>query len=316
MRWIALESNSISQFGEIIVRATMEVGSAVLKRLQPREVCIQRGQTMLLQSGLVRMQIEPEGGWVTVHARNIGGPTLLATAPEDMQADNGPSIFDAVPQAAPDPILTLATWFKEDKCPEKVNLGIGAYRTEEGKPWPLPSVLKAQMMVAQDPNEDKEYVPIDGKAEHKKFVQQLIFSDDEIETGRLATTQAMSGTGSLSIIGQFLSSFMNCKTIHLPDPTWGNHHAIFKRAKLEVKKYTYYKPETRGFDFEGMLASLCRIPAGDAVLLHSVAQNPTGVDPTPEQWEEIVSVIAQLGVIPVLDNAYQGYASGSLEQDG
>merc|ERR1719498_1040052 len=211
------------------------------------------------------------------------------------QVGKEPSIFDSVPKAAPDPILTLATWFKEDTFPQKVNLGVGAYRTEEGKPWPLPSVLEAQMMVAKDPTEDKEYVPIDGKPEHKKFVQQLIFSDAEIASGNLATCQAMSGTGSLSIIGQFLSSFMNCKTIHLPDPTWGNHHAIFKRAGLEVKKYTYYQPETRGFDFEGMLAALCKIPAGDAVLLHAVAQNPTGVDPTPEQWQEIVNVVGQLG---------------------
>jgi len=232
------------------------------------------------------------------------------------QANREPSMFDGVPQAPPDAILGLAARFKEDKFPQKVNLGIGAYRTEEGKPWPLPSVLTAQMMVAEDPTEDKEYVPIDGKPEHKKPVQQLIFSDAEIASGNLATAQAMSGTGSLSLIGQFLSSYMNCTTIHLPDPTWGNHNAIFKRAGVEAKKYTYYQKETRGFDFDGMMDALSRIPAGDAVLLHSVAQNPTGVDPSQEQWVQIVNLIGQLGVIPVLDNAYQGYASGSLEQDG
>jgi len=246
-----------------------------------------------------------------------GGAEYVYTGGDaTMLVVDDPSIFGAVPQAAPDAILSLATLFKEDKFPQKVNLGIGAYRDENGKPWPLPSVLQAQMIVAQDPTEDKEYVPIDGKPEHKRPVQQLIFSDAEIDSGNLATVQALSGTGSLSIIGQFLCNFMGCKTIHLPDPTWGNHNAIFKRAGLESKKYTYYKPETRGFDFEGMLASLQQIPAGDAVLLHSVAQNPTGVDPTPEQWNDIVATIRELGVIPVLDNAYQGYASGSLEQDG
>jgi len=120
----------------------------------------------------------------------------------------------------------------------------------------------------------------------------------------------------LSVVGQFLSGVMGCNTIWLPDPTWGNHNAIFKRAGLETQKYTYYQPETRGFDFEGMLQALQQIPAGDAILLHSVAQNPTGVDPTPEQWQEIVRYVAELQLIPVLDNAYQGYASGSLEQDG
>jgi len=257
-------------------------------------------------------------GDVPVYAGLTGGGAEYVYTGGDstMLVVDDPSIFDGVPQAPPDAILSLASLFKEDKFPQKVNLGIGAYRDENGKPWPLPSVMQAQMIVAEDPAEDKEYVPIDGKPDHKKPVQQLIFSDAEIASGNLATAQALSGTGSLSIIGQFLSSIMGCKTIHLPDPTWGNHNAIFKRAGLESKKYTYYKPETRGFDFEGMLASLQQIPAGDAVLLHSVAQNPTGVDPTPDQWNEIVHTITQLGVIPVLDNAYQGYASGSLEQDG
>merc|ERR1719326_2687174 len=107
------------------------------------------------------------------------------------------SIFKDVPVAPPDAILTLAQWFKEDKDPNKCNLGVGAYRTEEGKPWPLPSVLAAQLAVVQDPTEDKEYVPIDGKPEHKKPVQSLIFSDAEVATGNLATAQCLSGTGGL-----------------------------------------------------------------------------------------------------------------------
>merc|ERR1719409_1182514 len=110
------------------------------------------------------------------------------------------SLFADTPTAPADSILKLAGMFKEDKFPKKVNLGIGAYRTEEGKPWPLPSVLQAQMTVCQDATEDKEYVPIDGKPEHKKFVQELIFSSDEVATGKIATTQAISGTGSLAMI--------------------------------------------------------------------------------------------------------------------
>jgi len=226
------------------------------------------------------------------------------------------SLFAAVPVAAPDAILTLAQWYKDDKDPNKVNLGIGAYRTEQGKPWPLPSVLAAQLAVCQDPTEDKEYVPIDGKPEHKKPVQELIFTDATIAGGTIATTQAISGTGSLAMIGQFLSSFMNCKVIHVSDPTWGNHMAIFARAGLETKKYTYYKAATRGFDFEGMIASINTMSPGEAILLHAVAHNPTGVDPTPEQWTAIVKAVKERGLIPLLDNAYQGYASGDLMKDG
>jgi aspartate aminotransferase len=227
-----------------------------------------------------------------------------------------PSIFANVQTAPADPILSLATRFKEDKFEKKVNLGIGAYRTEDGKPWPLPSVLTAQLAVCQDEKEDKEYVPIDGKPEHKKPVQQLIFSDAEIETGNIATAQALSGTGSLSLIGSFLTELKGSKVIHLPSPTWGNHNAIFKRSGFEVKSYTYYKPETRGFDYDGMIASMNEMAAGDVILLHACAQNPTGVDPSDEQWQTIVDLCKSRGLIVVLDNAYQGYASGDLAKDG
>jgi len=225
------------------------------------------------------------------------------------------SIFADVPVAPPDAILSLAARFKEDPYPKKVNLGIGAYRTEEGKPWPLPSVLAAEKAIVEDTTRDKEYVPIDGKLEHKKYVQELIFSQAEIKKGSIATAQSLSGTGSLQIIGQFLSNFLGIKTIHLPDPTWGNHPNIFKRAGLASKKYTYYHPETRGFDLKGMIASLEKAEEGDAILLHSCAQNPTGVDPTPDQWNDILNTIRSRKLVPVIDNAYQGYASGDLEKD-
>jgi len=226
------------------------------------------------------------------------------------------SLFQNVPVAPPDAILSLATNYKEDKDPRKVNLGIGAYRTEEGKPWPLPSVLAAQLAVCQDPTEDKEYVPIDGKPEHKKPVQGLIFSEAEIEKGCIATTQCLSGTGGLQILGQFLTNFMNCKLIHMPTPTWGNHNAIFKRAGLEPKMHKYYKPDTRGFDFEGMLEDMKSMNAGEAILLHACAQNPTGVDPTPDQWTAIINLCKERALVPIIDNAYQGYASGDLAKDG
>jgi aspartate/tyrosine/aromatic aminotransferase len=120
----------------------------------------------------------------------------------------------------------------------------------------------------------------------------------------------------LQIVGQFLKEFLKIKTIYVPNPTWGNHHAIFKRAGLDVKLYAYYKTSTRGLDFEGMVADLEKLEAGTAVLLHACAHNPTGVDPTKEQWEKIVKVVAAKKLVPILDNAYQGYASGDLNTDG
>lgn len=226
------------------------------------------------------------------------------------------SIFDKVKMAPPDPIVGLTVAFKEDKDSRKVSLGVGAYRSDEGKPWVLPSVRKAEDMVVKDPKIDKEYAPIDGLPEYKKPVQDLIFSPDTVASGRIATAQGLSGTGSLQIVGQFLKEFLGITEVYVPSPTWGNHTAIFKRAGLGVKTYTYYKAETKGLNFEGMLGDLQKIPEGLAVLLHSCAHNPTGVDPTPQQWEKIVEVCKSRKLVPIIDNAYQGYASGDLARDG
>jgi len=227
------------------------------------------------------------------------------------------SIFADCPTAPADAILKLAGMFKEDTFAKKVNLGIGAYRTAEGKTWILPSVAAAEQKVINDPAGDKEYVPIDGKPEHKRPVQELIFSKNEIESGRLVTVQALSGTGSLQVIGQFMANFLNVTKLYIPDPTWGNHPAIFKRSGIKnIEKYPYWHAGTRGLDFDGMIGMLEKAQAGEAVLLHSVAHNPTGVDPTEAQWNKIVEVCKTRKLIPLLDNAYQGYASGNLEKDG
>jgi aspartate aminotransferase len=181
----------------------------------------------------------------------------------------------------------------------------------------LPSVAAAEKAVTTDPNADKEYVPIDGKPEYKRAIQEMIFTKEEIDSGKIVTVQALSGTGSLQVIGQFLVNFLNTTKIYIPDPTWGNHPAIFKRSGIKtVEKYPYWHAPTRGLDLDGMMASLKGASPGDAVLLHSVAHNPTGVDPTEAQWNEIVTVCKEKQLIPLLDNAYQGYASGDLHKDG
>jgi len=230
-------------------------------------------------------------------------------------ASGGASIFAKVEQAPPDPILNLATRFKNDTFEKKVNLGIGAYRTAEGKTWILPSVAKAEKMAIEDPSAEKEYQPIDGKPEFKRPVQQLIFPDAVIDSGCIATVQALSGTGSLQMIAQFMH-YMGARKVHGPDPTWGNHPKIFRRAGLEYETYPYWDQERRGLAFEKMKEAIGKMQPGDVILLHAVAHNPTGVDPTNEQWQEIVEACKKGKLIPLLDNAYQGYASGNLAKDG
>jgi aspartate aminotransferase len=227
------------------------------------------------------------------------------------------SMFAEVPTAPADSILKLVSMFKEDSSPKKVNLGVGAYRTEDGKPWILPSVKSAEEAACNEPGVNKEYEPIDGKPEYKRAVQELIFSPEDIDSGKVVTVQALSGTGSLQVIGQFMKDFCNVSKIYIPDPTWGNHPAIFKRAGImDVQTYPYWHAPTRGLDFDGMMAMLKKAKPGEAVLLHAVAHNPTGVDPTEAQWNEIVAVCKANKLVPLIDNAYQGYASGSLAKDG
>lgn len=228
---------------------------------------------------------------------------------------SGKTIFSQVDLAPPDPILNLATRYKSDKFEKKVNLGIGAYRTAEGKTWILPSVAAAEKILREDSTADKEYQPIDGKPEYKRPVQQLIFPDSVIDSGCVATVQALSGTGSLQMIAQFME-FMGVQKVYGPDPTWGNHPKIFRRAGLEYETYPYWDQEKRGLAFDKMMEAIGKMKEGEVILLHSVAHNPTGVDPTPDQWKKIVAACKSGKLIPLLDNAYQGYASGDLARDG
>jgi len=125
----------------------------------------------------------------------------------------------------------------------------------------------------------------------------------------------LSGTGSLRVLGEFLRKFRNAP-IYLSKPTWANHNQIFANSGLEVRDYAYYNPKTRGLDLEGMLRDLSNAQPGSIILLHTCAHNPTGVDPTPEEWKQIAEVMKQNDLFPYFDTAYQGFASGSLEKDG
>jgi len=256
----------------------------------------------------------PVANWRTAFSKTEG--EAFAPQPRTIaRIGNEKTIFSEVPTAPPDPILGLTQKFKDDTFAKKVNLGVGAYRTAEGKPWILDSVREAEKIVIADPKGDKEYQPIDGQPGYKRAVQELCFTNEVIDQGCVASTQALSGTGSLQIIGQFLK-FLGCTKIWGPEPTWGNHPKIFGRAGLGWGTYPYWHQESRGLDFAGMLAAIHQMNAHDVILLHAVAHNPTGVDPTPDQWQGIIDAVKEKKLIPLLDNAYQGYASGSVQKDG
>ncbi|PKI67621.1 aspartate aminotransferase, cytoplasmic-like [Punica granatum] len=234
-----------------------------------------------------------------------------------MESQGSCSVFDHVVRAPEDPILGVTVAYNKDQSPIKLNLGVGAYRTEEGKPLVLNVVRQAEQTLVNDKSRVKEYLPIVGLAEFNKQSAKLIFGSDSpaIQENRVTTVQCLSGTGSLRVGGEFLAWHYLERTIYIPVPTWGNHPKVFTLAGLSVKTYRYYDPATRGLDFQGMLEDLNSAPAGAIVLLHACAHNPTGVDPTLEQWEQIRQLIRLKGLLPFFDSAYQGFASGSLDSD-
>lgn len=215
----------------------------------------------------------------------------------------------------PDAILGMTEAFLADDFPQKVNVGVGAYRDDGGKPYVLPCVREAEQIIL-DSQLDHEYA---GMAGEKKFVDlalQFAYGENSIPLNehRVAGVQALSGTGGLRIFGEFLAKFGHSQ-IYLPNPTWGNHNAIFTNAGLEVKKYRYYDSINSSLDFDGLTQDLKDIPEKTCVLFHACAHNPTGMDPTLDQWSQISDIVKERKLLPFFDCAYQGFASGNASQD-
>ncbi|KAL2939959.1 Aspartate aminotransferase chloroplastic [Bienertia sinuspersici] len=190
-----------------------------------------------------------------------------------MVATVNASRFEGISMAPPDPILGVSEAFKADTDEKKLNLGVGAYRTEELQPYVLNVVKK------------------------------------------VATVQGLSGTGSLRLAAALIERYFPGAKVLISSPSWGNHKNIFNDARVPWSEYRYYDPKTVGLDFEGMIADIKAAPEGSFILLHGCAHNPTGIDPTPEEWEKIADVIQEKNHIPFFDVAYQGFASGSLDKD-
>lgn len=226
------------------------------------------------------------------------------------------SKFAHVEALPPDAIFFTKARYGKDKDPRKINLGIGAYRTNEGKPYILEVVKEAEQFLLKDTSLNKEYLPIGGDNEFILASQKSILGDCKaLAEGRVAGVQTLSGTGSLRIISNFFANNFPGVTIYKSDPTWGNHRKVFMKAGLNQANYRYWDANTKGLDINGMLEDLNNAPAGSVILLHACAHNPTGVDPTKEQWMQIRDVCKNKGHIAFFDSAYQGYATGDLDND-
>jgi aspartate aminotransferase len=216
--------------------------------------------------------------------------------------------------AKPDAILGIAQAYRNCTDPRKVNVCVGAYRDENGKPWVLPSVREAEKKIWEDQTENKEYLPIDGDRKFVEVAMRFAYGQ-EIPLELLAGVQTLSGTGACRVGGCFLTAFNPNKPIYVPNPTWGNHISIFTECGLDVRRYRYYSIERSGLDLENMLKDIRKAPHGSTILLHACAHNPTGCDPTIHEWKQIIAIIKLRNHIAFFDCAYQGFASGDAEAD-
>lgn len=214
-------------------------------------------------------------------------------------------------------VFELNAQCKADPFPQKINLTVGAYRDEEGKPWVLPVVRTVEQQMASDETLNKEYLPIDGHRGFTDSAVKLVLGSGSpaLVENRCFGFQAISGSGAIRVGLDFLKMFNPVKIVYVSSPTWNNHIAMSKKVGLEVKQYRYFKSDTCGLDFEGMLEDLRNAEEGAIVILHMAAHNPTGVDPTIEEWNQIADVVKEKKLFPFFDSAYQGFATGDLERD-
>ena len=226
------------------------------------------------------------------------------------------SLFSAVELAPRDPILGLNEQYAADQNPNKVNLGVGVYFDENGK-LPLLQCVQAAEKKLMDTPKPRGYLPIDGIAAYDDAVKKLVFGADSAvyKDGRIATVQGLGGTGGLKIAADFLKRLNPGAKVLISDPSWENHRALFSQAGVEVDTYRYYNAGTRALDFEGMLADLKAAAPGTIAVLHACCHNPTGYDITAAQWDQVIAVVKERQLTPILDMAYQGFAHG-IAEDG
>lgn len=233
-----------------------------------------------------------------------------------------PSLFAATPLGAPDAILGVTEAYARSENPRKVNLGVGAYRDAAGLPFVLPSVRAAEARIVAR-GDGMEYLPVSGLPGFVANSVALAYGrgGEVAGGGEYAGIQTLSGTGACRIAGELISRCMTLPEgegrplVLVPDPTWANHHAIFKDAGCRVATYAYYDSGTKGVDVKGCLESLRRAPKGSVVLFHATAHNPTGCDLKMDEWREVLGVVRERGLQALFDSAYQGFTSGDAEKD-
>jgi aspartate/tyrosine/aromatic aminotransferase len=220
-------------------------------------------------------------------------------------------MFEKIEAAPKDAILGLGEAFKADPRKEKINLSVGVYQDETGKTPLLECVKEAERRLAASPT-TKSYLPISGLGEYCQGVAELAFGvgSEPLEAKRVAWAQTPGGTGALRVAADFIHANLPKATVWVSEPTWPNHPQIFAAAGVPTKSYAYFDKSKNALDMAGMLAAIGKMAAGDVILLHGCCHNPTGIDPTVDQWKTIADAVYKQGLLPLIDFAYQGFADG------
>ncbi|SUT92155.1 aromatic amino acid aminotransferase [[Actinobacillus] rossii] len=224
-------------------------------------------------------------------------------------------MFKNIKAAPADPILGLGEAFKAETRSPKVNLGIGVYKDAKGNTPIMKAVKQAEGRLYESET-TKNYLAIEGVAEFNARTKELLFGKDSdiVKNARAKTVQSLGGTGALRIAAEFVKRQTKAQNVWISSPTWPNHNAIFNAVGMTIRDYRWYDAEKKALDWDGLIEDLSHADEGDVVLLHGCCHNPTGIDPTPEQWKALAELSAQKGWLPLFDFAYQGLANG-LEED-
>ncbi|KAI0561108.1 aspartate aminotransferase [Gracilaria domingensis] len=228
------------------------------------------------------------------------------------------SIFETVPELPPNPILSISAAYRADPSPKKVNLGVGAYRTDDGSPYVLPIVKHFEQQFANDLSTTHEYLPQDALTNFNYHFAGLILGHDSsaLKEDRVVTLQALSGTGALRVGFAFIANFIGTRLVYIPNLTWSNHRNVVPQSGLPpTRNYRYFEPHTRAVEIGGLLQDLSTAIEGSIVVFHGCAHNPTGADPSEADWQRILEVVKSKKLVPFFDNAYQGFAFGNLDTD-
>ncbi len=223
-------------------------------------------------------------------------------------------MFSQLKAMPADPILGLSVKFKADNNPRKIDLGPGIYKDDSGH-TPVLACVKVAEQFRLDKETSKTYLGSAGSVSFNEQITRLLLGDHKvIGENRIRTLSTPGGTGALRVAGELINKCTPGATIWVSNPTWANHQGVFTAAGLKVKTYPYYDYENKCLDFSGMLEALKRIPGDDVVLLHACCHNPSGMDLNPQQWQQVAEIASQIGFMPLVDIAYQGFGEG-LDED-